>query len=141
MKQIEIKDISKDEKPGLYELRGSTGCGKTTLALKIGDSFVQNGKVVRVYQRKLEETIIDVLGHMLIEANLINECCKDVAHIKPDLIILDDFANYSEEIRVKLGKFAEINKCKILVTRQSKSREECEMKLYSVDFHTSEVIR
>lgn len=113
-----------DNKTRVFEIVGRTGSGKTTLAQKIALRYTENGKTVQFFQRKPEETALDIISHLLITAKRSNE--SEVAKSKtPDLIILDDFIfNPSdEEMYLKLMKFAEIHDCEIIIIRQTTQKD------------------
>lgn len=113
MEALQLYEQITNERNVIYELVGQTGSGKTTLAIQIGDLFTINGKKVVFYQRKNEETIADVVSHMLIDSY------KDETDLsKTDLVIIDDFQNPTDEMLFKLGTIAVRMGFKVLLLRQ-----------------------
>ena len=119
MKELTITDMEHDGKNRIFEIVGRTGSGKTTLAQMIALRYTESGKHVLFFQRKPEETALDVISHLLITANR-SEYGEVTRTKKPDLIILDDFIidPTNEEIYTKLCKHAEIHDCQFVITRQ-----------------------
>lgn len=125
MEALQLYEQITNERNVIYELVGQTGSGKTTLAIQIGDLFTINGKKVVFYQRKNEETIADVVSHMLIDSY------KDETDLsKTDLVIIDDFQNPTDEMLFKLGTIAVRMGFKVLLLRQPtlQNKDEVEVK-------------
>lgn len=119
MEALQLYEQITNERNVIYELVGQTGSGKTTLAIQIGDLFTINGKKVVFYQRKNEETIADVVSHMLIDSY------KDETDLsKTDLVIIDDFQNPTDEMLFKLGTIAVRMGFKVLLLRQPTNEVE-----------------
>ena len=119
MEALQLYEQITNERNVIYELVGQTGSGKTTLAIQIGDLFTINGKKVVFYQRKNEETIADVVSHMLIDSY------KDETDLsKTDLVIIDDFQNPTDEMLFKLETIAVRMGFKVLLLRQPTNEVE-----------------
>ena len=128
MEALQLYEQITNERNVIYELVGQTGSGKTTLAIQIGDLFTINGKKVVFYQRKNEETIADVVSHMLIDSY------KDETDLsKTDLVIIDDFQNPTVEMLFKLGTIAVRMGFKVLLLRQPTLQNKDEVWIKDVE--------